>query len=356
MSLPPTVLPSWDNVRSHAHVVELRLATRFRGITTREAVVFRLQHGWVEFAPFADYEDIVAASWLAAAFDAGMNGLPKTLRDAVPVNATVPALAPDRVSEAMQKFPGAQVAKIKVAEAGHSVQDDLNRVEAVLGQLGKSGRVRLDANGGWDVATAIKVIDALSGMPVEYLEQPCRTVPELAEVRRHALESGSQVRIAADESIRLASDPHRVAEAQAADVAVVKVPPLAGPRRVLALAADLKRRYDMDVVYSSALDTAIGMTVGVSVAAAAPELRFACGLATSRLFLDDIAAAPVYRDGMLEAPTGLATPDPQALEEFQASPERCAWWFERLERCYRILQENNGNPPALPDGVPGGAS
>lgn len=356
MSVPPITLPSWDNVRGHAHVVELRLTTRFRGITIREAVVFPLQHGWVEFAPFADYDDSVAASWLAAAFDAGMNGMPAACRDAVPVNATIPAVKPHEVSAAVQKFPGAQVAKIKVAERGQSLTDDLDRVHAVLSELGASGRVRLDANGGWDVATAIKAVDALRGLPVEYVEQPCRTVSELAEVRRHTLATGNEIRIAADESIRLASDPYRVAEAQAADIAVVKVPPLAGPRRALALAGDLKQRYNMDVVYSSALDTAIGMTIGVAVAAAATDLPFACGLATSRLFLDDIAPAPAYRNGMLQAPTGLAVPDPQALVEYQAGPERCVWWLERLERCYRILQENHGNPPVVSDGVDGGVS
>lgn len=352
----PTTLPTWDQIRSQCHVVQLRLATRFRGITTREAVLFPLECGWVEFAPFADYDDNTATTWLAAAIDTGTHPLPTPVRTHVPVNATIPAIRPEQVAETLQKFPGATVAKIKVAEPGQTLADDLDRINATLAALGPQGKVRLDANGGWDVATASKALDALAGLPVEYLEQPCQTVPELAAVRKHAQDSDLTIRIAADESIRLASDPHRVARAQAADIAVVKVPPLGGPHRALKLAADLKHDFGMDIVLSSALDTAVGMNIGIATAAALPNLPFACGLATSRLFVDDVAPAAPLRDGYLTAPTGHLQPDQAALEEFKAPTQQYNWWVDRLKRCYDILQQHHGQPPALRDGVKGSTS
>jgi o-succinylbenzoate synthase len=184
--------------------------------------------------------------------------------------------------------------------------------------------VRVDANGAWTVDEAAAAAAALG--PLEYLEQPCATVDELAVLRRRV-----GVPIAADESIRKAEDPLAVVRAGAADIAVLKVAPLGGISAMLAIAAQI----DVPVVVSSALDSAVGIAVGLTAAAALPQLRHACGLGTGGLFVDDVAetAAPV--DGCL--PVGPVTPDPDRLHALRAAPERRQWWIDRVKACHRLL-------------------
>ena len=311
-------LPPVDVILEHAQVVALPMRTRFRGITVREAMIFRGLKGWGEFAPFVEYDDVEAADWLAAGVEAAWQGPPPAVRDTVPVNATVPAVPADQVGEILARFPGATTAKVKVAEPGQSLDDDVQRVAAVRESI---PTVRIDANGAWDVPTAIEAIAAIGD--VEYVEQPCATIKELAAVRRVV-----GVPIAADESIRKAEDPLLVAQADAADIAVLKVAPLGGMRKVLALNTALK----LDVVISSALDTAVGMAASVSAAAALPMLDHACGLGTGVLFERDVAPSFVPRRGAV-SPRLIQPDDELPL----ASPERTAWWEDRLRRCHAIL-------------------
>lgn len=311
-------LPPVDQILEHAVVVALPMRTPFRGIVVREAVIFRGLKGWGEFAPFVEYDDVEAANWLAAGVEAAWQGPPPAVRDTVAVNATVPAVPADEVAEIVARFPGATTAKVKVAQAGQSLDDDVQRVAAVRELI---PNVRIDANGAWDVPTAIEAIAAIGD--VEYVEQPCATIKELAAVRRVV-----GVPIAADESIRRAEDPLLVAKADAADIAVLKVAPLGGMRKVLALNTALK----LDVVISSALDTAVGMAASVSAAAALPMLDHACGLGTGALFERDVAPSFVPRRGVV-SPRLVQPDDDLPL----ASPERTAWWEARLRRCHAIL-------------------
>lgn len=311
-------LPPVDLILETAQVVALPMVTRFRGIAVREAMIFRGLKGWGEFAPFVEYDDAESANWLAAGIEAAWQGPPPAVRDNVPVNATVPAVAPEEVAGILARYPGVTTAKVKVAEPGQTLHDDVQRVAAVRELV---PTVRIDANGAWDVPTAIEAISAIG--EVEYVEQPCATVKELAAVRRVV-----NVPIAADESIRRAEDPLLVKQADAADIAVLKVAPLGGMRKVLALRTAL----GMEVVISSALDTAIGMSASVAAAAALPTLNHACGLGTGALFETDVAPPFLPRRGVVA---------PRILQPFDdlplASPERTAWWEDRLRRCHAIL-------------------
>ncbi|MFT4085976.1 MAG: o-succinylbenzoate synthase [Gordonia sp. (in: high G+C Gram-positive bacteria)] len=311
-------LPPVDVILETAQVVSLPMRTEFRGITVREAMIFRGLKGWGEFSPFTEYDDVEAANWLAAGVEAAWQGPPPAIRDTVPVNATVPAVPAEQVAEVLARYPGATTAKVKVAEAGQTLDDDVQRVAAVRELI---PNVRIDANGAWDVPTAIEAIAAIGD--VEYVEQPCATVKELAAVRRVV-----GMPIAADESIRRAEDPLLVAKAEAADIAVLKVAPLGGMRKVLALSSALK----MDVVISSALDTAIGMSSSISAAAALPTLDHACGLGTGALFIRDVAPSFVPRKGVVRP--RIMQPD---VDLPLASKERRLWWEERLRRCHAIL-------------------
>ena len=175
--------------------------------------------GWGEFSPFLEYDDPEAAPWLRCAIEAAVDGWPPPVRDLVPVNVTVPAVPAERAHTIVTEG-GCATAKVKVAEPGQAIGDDERRVEAVRDAIGPDGAIRVDANGAWDVdeaVTAIRLLDRAAG-GLEYVEQPCAAVEELAAVRRAV-----DVPIAADESIRRAEDPYRVRDLRAADIAVLKL-------------------------------------------------------------------------------------------------------------------------------------
>lgn len=330
--MTPAVLPELDELLATARVVALPLVTRFRGIEVREAMLFEGPLGWTEFSPFAEYDDHEASAWLAAAIDFGWNAPPPALRDRIPVNATVPAVDPDSVAAVLARFPGCRTAKVKVAGSDQTLAQDVARVRAVREALGPEGRVRLDANGGWNIDEAEHAIHALAPFDLEYVEQPCATVDELAEIRRRTKYMG--IPIAADESVRRADDPLAVAEAGAADLLVIKAQPLGGIRRAL----EIVGRAGLPVVVSSALDTSIGLAMGAHLAAAVSELEFDCGLGTASLLAADVTRSPlVPDDGSIAVRRVL--PDPELLERYAASPERLDWWIERLGRCHAVLAD-----------------
>lgn len=318
-------LPALDNLLDRVHVVALPMRVRFRGISTREVALIDGPAGWGEFGAFPEYHAPEAAHWLAAAIEAGYRGVPAPRRADVPINATVPAVAADRVPEVLARFPGAGTAKVKVAEAGQTLADDVARVNAVRAII---PTVRVDANAGWTVPQAVAAAAALTADgPLEYLEQPCPSIAELAELRGLI-----EVPVAADESIRKAADPLRVVRAGAADVAVLKVAPLGGAAALLRIAAQI----DIPVVVSSALDSAVGIGVGLCAAAALPSLQHACGLGTGGLFVEDVVEPRLPVDGRL--PARPAVPDPARLAALRAGPDRRDWWLRRIAECHRLLR------------------
>jgi O-succinylbenzoate synthase len=309
------------------HVVSIPMRVPFRGVLHREALLLKGSVGWGEFSPFLEYGDVEAAAWLMSALEAADQGWPAAVRERVPVNATVPAVAAGEVAAVLARFPGCTTAKVKVAQAGQRLTDDLDRVAAVREVMGPAARIRVDANGAWDVEQAVAALEALGAYDLEYVEQPCATVEQLAEVRRR-----STTRIAADESVRKAGDPLRVARLQAADVLVLKVAPLGGVGPALRIAQEC----GLPVVVSSALDTSVGISAGVALAAALPELEFACGLATTSLMASDVTSDSLDGRGGFLRP-GPVTPDPDRLAELAAPEDRQHWWRARLQRCLQVL-------------------
>ena len=317
--------PTLDDLLNRLHVVALPMRVRFRGITTREVALIEGPRGWGEFAPFLEYQPPEASAWLASAIEAAYREPPPVRRDRIPINATVPAVAAEQVPEVLARFPGARTAKVKVAEPGQRLADDVDCVNAVRQHM---PTVRVDANGGWSVEQAAEAAAALTADgPLEYLEQPCATVEELAELRRRV-----DVPVAADESIRKADDPLHVVRAGAADIAVLKVAPLGGISALLDIAAQI----DIPVVVSSALDSAVGIERGLRAAAALPQLNHACGLGTGGLFVEDVTGPVVPVDGNLAV--ARVTPDPARLRSLAAPPQRRRWWIDRIEACYALLR------------------
>jgi len=285
----------------------------------REGLLIRGPSGWGEFSPFWDYDVIEAKRWWPSAVEAAAGIWPAAVRDRIPVNCTVPAVDPE-TAQGIVAASGCGTAKVKVAEPGQSLGDDLERVAAVQDALGPGGAIRIDANGAWSVdeaVAAIAQIDRAAG-GLEYVEQPCNSLEELAAVR---LRVG--VPIAADESIRRAEDPGQVAVRGAADIAVLKVQPLGGVQRALAIA----EQCGLPVVVSSALETSVGLAAGVALAAALPELPYACGLATGALLDGDVCSEPLVPvDGFL--PVRSVNPDRRGDVAADAATTRR--WSERV--------------------------
>jgi o-succinylbenzoate synthase len=162
----------------------------------------------------------------------------------------------------------------------------------------------------------LKQLDAFD---LEYAEQPVRALHEMAELRRRV-----DVRLAADESVRTAEDPMRIAGLEAADIVVLKVQPLGGVRRCLQVAESS----GLPVVVSSAVETSVGIAAGVALAAALPELPFACGLGTAQLLAGDVTTEPLMPvNGML--PVRTVVPDLRLVSADSATSDR---WANRLQR------------------------
>lgn len=274
----------------------VRLTTRFRGLTERSGVLIRGidsdgADAWGEFSPFADYNAEQRNRWWAAAIEAAHGLLPVAVHADVACAAIIPELEPDAAA-ALASAYGCRTAKVKVGgprggdpDPAATLRDDCARVEAVAAALGQGGRVRVDANAAWSLEAARLAVAALESAArsggldgLEYVEQPCVSIEDLAALRRAV-----NVPIAADESIRLTGDIDAVVRAGAADILVLKPSPLGGARAVVAMA----ERYGLPVVISSAMESSVGLAAALSAALALPEQPFAHGLGTGTLLATD---------------------------------------------------------------------
>jgi len=328
-------LPAVDELLANVRVVALPMRTKFRGLTVRETMLIAgsTEHSWGEFAAFTEYDDAESAPWLACAIEQAWNLGPTEnerpiFREIVRTNATLPAVEAAQVPAILERFGDFRTVKIKVAEPGQTLAEDIARVSAARDFVGDAGRVRIDANGGWTVDEAEHAIRALETFDLEYVEQPCATVPELADLRGRVHRMG--ILIAADESVRKAADPLAVARAGAADILVVKVAPLGGVRRAL----DIIDEAGLPVVVSSALESSIGLEASFNLARRIEHLEYDCGLATNILFERDVFPA-VTDFGSFAATPGIV--DEDAARELRVSPEREQWWRERAARCLALL-------------------
>jgi O-succinylbenzoate synthase len=306
------------------------MPVKFRGTTLRAGALLQGPAGWGEFSPFPEYGPQECARWLACTLEAVAVGWPAPVRPSIPVNVTVPAVGPQQAHQIVARS-GCRTAKVKVAEPGQPGSADIERVEAVRDAIGPDGKVRVDANGGWEVGQAARMLGELSRFGLEYAEQPCRTLDELARLRRRVA-----VPLAADESIRRAEDPLKVRAAGAADIVVLKAQPLGG----VAAALEIAEACGLPAVVSSAVDTSVGLAAGVALAAALPVLPHACGLATMSLLAGDVTADPLTEVNG-ELPVRAATVDPDALARYEVDP---ADWRDRMLAAAEFLPAATRRP------------
>jgi o-succinylbenzoate synthase len=306
--------------------VAIPLKHRFRRVDWREAVLIRGPEGWGEFSPFPDYPPEVTTRWLAAALEAACSPWPLPVRDVISVNVTVPAVSPETAA-ALVAASSCSTAKVKVAEPGQSISEDEARVEAVREVLGSEGKIRIDVNAAWDLQIAEQRLNSLDRFDLEYAEQPVKSLEEMVELRKRV-----RVPVAADEAVRMAADPLKVAEVGAADILVIKVQPLGGVVRAL----DLARRSGLPVVVSSALETSVGTAAGLAAAAALPRLDYACGLGTVSLLRGDVTEDPLLPvEGMLT----VRRPQPtmEMIERWRPSRDSAADMLRRLRWAAEVL-------------------
>jgi O-succinylbenzoate synthase len=327
------VNPRLSSLVAASRVVSIPLRTKFRGITERELLVFEGPNGFSEWAAFPEYSDEEAAAWLSAAIEWGFGNLPKPKRTSVPVNAILPAVAPQDVAKILTRAGKFTTVKIKTAEKGQGVSDDLARILEVQ-NLYPEAKIRLDANGGFEISQVLDLLEKLSfeGVQLEYFEQPVATIAELAELKVEIARTGQTTLIAADESVRKSSDPLAVELAGAADILVLKSAPLGGIASALEIAASSK----LPVVSSSAMQSSIGLSAELHFAACLDEVEFAAGLGTMNLFAGDLvkdSLKPV--DGVLEVRRPEVSTS--ALDTLKAEDHRYDWWIARLERCGRLI-------------------
>lgn len=350
ISMTSVPLPAVDEILEAAVVVSVPMRTRFRGQTAREVMLFRGPAGWAEFGPFTEYGAHEASQWLAGGIEAAFAGLGTALRTSIPVNATVPAVAADHVGSVLGSYgelETIQTVKVKVAEPGQSIDDDVARVRAVRKLLPDAG-LRVDANGAWSLEEAVRALGRIieAAGELEYAEQPVAGVEPLAQLREALQRAKVQVRIAADEAVRKVEDPLRVARLGAADLIVVKAPPLGGVQRAL----DVVAESGLDAVVSSALDTSVGLTAGLALAARLPQLPYACGLGTVAMFSAELVDRPLTpTGGQIHVPvdtTGrsqqIRAPEPNAelLQRHRASDARQQWWRTRLRAAHQVLADS----------------
>ncbi|MGL5406251.1 MAG: o-succinylbenzoate synthase [Propionibacteriaceae bacterium] len=322
-------LPTWiDDVI----VFELPLKLGFRGLQRREGMLVHGQAGWAEWSPFCEYGAGEAATWLAATKESATCDDPELVRTEIAVNAIVPAVSPDIAAD-IAASSKCRTVKVKVAQKGQQLADDCARVAAVREALGAEGRVRVDANGAWSLDEAIVALQALEPYGLEYVEQPCRDVNELAALHSRLAADRIAIKIAADESIRRDDDPRRVKELQAADLMVVKCQPLGGIGR----AHQIINQVDLPVVVSSALETSVGLRQGLLLAATLPKLEYDCGLNTMPLFAADVTSTTITsRNGMMTVPARIS---PDKVKEYQLGGTRELWWHDRLITAAAIMEE-----------------
>jgi len=299
-------------------VIALPMKTKFRGISVREVALVKGEYGWGEFSPFLEYDDAESAPWLASALEAATTPKPQLYRTSLAINGTIPALNdPGDLKKVVDSFPGVNTFKVKV---GTNLAEDLTRID-VIRQLQPQAKIRIDVNGLWSVDQAETFLNAAG--EIEYAEQPCATIAELRE-----LKGRTSVKIVGDEILRKAADPFKVDLKGAIDYLMLKVQPLGGIKRAHALA----EHHNLPVVVSSALESAVGINYGLTLAASFEEMNFDCGLGTGSLLAADVAHLPIV-DGKIE----ISEFEPQ-LDGLDVAPDRFEWWKNRIMRTAELLQ------------------
>ena len=336
---------SIESLADEAVAFSVPLAMQFRSTQNREGLVFQGPSGWGEFAPFAEYDDVIAGRWLAGALEMAFGKFPKLVRDQVPVNAIVPATDEMTAYELVERAvtrSGISTVKVKVAQVGQSLADDVARVRAVRSALSSNGiadgKIRLDVNGGWSLERAEKelniLVDAANGL--DYVEQPCANLSDLKQLRAR-----TEVCIAVDEGLRLAAEFDVLAIRDAADVLIVKSLPLGG----IVQALRLIDRIGLPVVVSGSMDTSVGLASSLFLAGSVTELYGACGVGTGPLLaLDLVHTTKLAHNGVMDVERTDPDLDCLAVAHALTSQQQQSSWRTRMVNAWYASAQDLVSP------------
>lgn len=313
-------------VLDRTHIVSIPTKTNFRGVKFREIALIEGDTNWGEFSPFLEYEAKAAKNWLKSAIESAVTPFESNGLDLIAVNATLPAVEIEQVAEVLSWFPGCNTVKIKVG-----TKEDLERIREVF-RINAGAKIRLDANGLWSVAEAKNFLEGLNkefGSSLDYVEQPCQT---LAENQKLKNELTFPLKIAIDENIRNGGNLEEILKV--ADVLIIKVAPLGGISSCL----QLIEKVSIPVVISSALESSIGISAGVALAAQLPrknEAPLPFGLGTVALLEGDVVTHPLLPvAGKIKVEK--ANVDLDKLKKYSVSDSRKIWWHQRITDIYNL--------------------
>lgn len=267
--------------------------------------------GFGEYSPFPSFRSDALDLCFKSAVSASSEPFPPPLRDSIPVAVTVPDSLDSIEAEEFVRASGCFTAKVKCT--GSPTRDE-QVIEAVRDALGPAGKLRIDANSMWPVDEAVKRIRLLDDYGLEMVEQPVASIQDLAEVRRRV-----DVPIAIDEGIDGLDAAVLAVRDQACDVLVLKVQYMGGIFECLRIAEET----GVPVVVSSAIETSVGLSAGVALAASLDSLPYACGLGTAGLLAGDLTHQPLVPiKGKVDVRR--VFPDPDLIERFRIDPAEVA--------------------------------
>lgn len=263
--------------------------------------------------PAHDAASLAVRAAVAGALDDLRRHDERDLPTFVHVNASIAIESLDGLLEAVEAALDAGYDCLKLKGGGeHTTEGLVERLSLARAVAGDDIELRLDVNGAWDTDTAIERIGAIAPIDIAYVEQPIPPgdLGALAWLRRVA-----PVDIAADESIASRADAEAVLAASAADVLVVKPARVGGPGEARTIASAAAAA-GAGITISNLLETGVGLTAALRVAAALPDpdRGYAHGLATADLLVSDLLATPLeVHDGRMAVPGGPIVLDEAAL-------------------------------------------
>lgn len=273
------------------------LKVRFGGVGHREGWLYHGPCGWAEASPFPGFRPEQEQVCHRTAAALAIRPWPSPRADRIRVSSVVGAEPPEKAAFLAGRFR-CPVVKVKVGDA-----EDEARVAAVRDAIGPTGELRIDANGRWDVDTAVVRIAALARYDIALVEQPVATIAEMAELRRRV-----DVPLAADECVSSVEDAAALKDAAAADAVVIKLQYTGG----LEEATRIIDACGMPHIISSPVETSVGIAVGAHFAAALDPSPYAHALGTGMLLAIDVTHDRLLpEDGWLQVRR--VEPDPDSL-------------------------------------------
>jgi O-succinylbenzoate synthase len=201
-------------------------------------------------------------------------------RETVPVSALISG-APDEAVEEARRIRSAAYEAVKLKVGTRAVEEDIELVHTVTGELGDAVALRLDANRAWSLEEAERFARETADLRFEYVEEPLADPAQLP-----SFVGTSGVPVALDESLA-GMEPEALEGHGYARAVVLKPTLIGGLSRTLRFA---RRASDLGIqpVISSAYETGIGTAALIALAAGVGEEEVPAGLDTYRRLAEDV--------------------------------------------------------------------